>query len=165
MSEKPNLEAEKRVREELLEWGSKPTWLISRGDLENLINTIDSLRAENEKLQQIVKIYALMPPVPKPEAHSEEFHTYPQMSKLSGAEAIKRATDEGLTVSAYLDKHNITTISGWNGKCVECKGDGPFRLPPENSKYKYTEICAWCRAMILKEDRETHPKAKDGGPA
>ena len=85
--------------------------------------------------------------------------------QLPGREVTLRAQEEGLTVFEFLQKNHIRVRGGWNGKCVECKGDGPFRLPPENSKYKYTEICAWCRAMILKEDRETHPKAKDGGPA
>jgi len=160
MSEKPNLEAEKRVREELLEWGSKPTWLISRGDLENLINTIDSLRAENEKLQQIVN--QRNPQVVNSSGVDEEPVLWRQ---LPGREVTLRAQEEGLTVFEFLQKNHIRVRGGWNGKCVECKGDGPFRLPPENSKYKYTEICAWCRAMILKEDRETHPKAKDGGPA
>jgi len=65
-------------------------------------------------------------------------------------------------------------LQNWNGLCVLCGGWGPFRKP-KDSKYEWTDVCAWCHHVPDPEssgpykplsiaEREDYPKAPDGGP-
>ena len=147
-------EIEKHVRTRLEQGGFSS---VDVKEAEALLRIITGLRKESTALQQVLN--QQNPQV----VNSSGVDKEAPKSRIRGEDAVRGAKEEGITVSEFLKKHDLQTIAWWDGKCTECGGDGPYRIP-KNKKYKYDEVCAWCRAMIPPVERADHPKAEDGGP-